>query len=516
MTATVRPFGDRALLVEVDDVSAAHRLAALVESERAGGAAPAAVEEWVVGFGNLVVHLDPGSGSQDAVEVWLSGLASRIPEPATDRGRDRAGGKRVVIPVTFDGPDLGPVATALGTGPRAVVDALCGADLRVAFLGFAPGFPYLVGLPPGLASVPRHATPRQSVPAGSVALAGGFASVYPQATPGGWPILGRTSLPLFDRERPPYALLRAGDAVCFVEARGDPGAPGRERGATEDTRPLLRNRGPAFAEVVEPGLLSLVEDGGRRSTAALGVPRAGPADPGAMRLANRLVGNPDGAAAVEVTALGPTLRFTGATHLAVVAVDRDAVELRLDGRPVASGVVVPVAPGQEVAVGRIRAGLRAYLAVSGGFDLPLELGSRSSDVLCGLGHGPLRTGDRLDLGPPTRPHGLLAHPGAARRGRGAPGGPGPARTPPSGPGPVPPAPVAGVDGRGGLQPGGRSDCCRAPGTRHRTTRARARGPLRGSPRPAWSPERSRSLRTADRSSSCPTTPPWGATRWRAA
>ena len=222
VTATVRPFGDRALLVEVDDVSAAHRLAALVESERAGGAAPAAVEEWVVGFGNLVVHLDPGSGSQDAVEVWLSGLASRIPEPATDRGRDRAGGKRVVIPVTFDGPDLGPVATALGTGPRAVVDALCGADLRVAFLGFAPGFPYLVGLPPGLASVPRRATPRPSVPAGSVALAGGFASVYPQATPGGWPILGRTSLPLFDRERPPYALLRAGDAVCFVEARGGP------------------------------------------------------------------------------------------------------------------------------------------------------------------------------------------------------------------------------------------------------------------------------------------------------
>jgi KipI family sensor histidine kinase inhibitor len=412
VTAKVSPFGDGALLVEVDDVAAAHRLAGLVESERAGGGAPAAVEEWVVGFGNLVVHLDPESGSLDGVEAWLSALASRIPGPEPDRDRDRPGGRRVVIPVTFDGPDLGPVATGLGVGPRAVVDALCGVDLPVAFLGFAPGFPYLVGLPPGLASVPRRPTPRPSVPAGSVALAGGFASVYPQATPGGWPILGRTSLPLFDREQPPYALLRAGDAVCFVEEREDPAAPGWERGEPEVPRPLLRNRGPAFAEVVEPGLLSLVEDGGRRSTAALGVPRAGPADPGAMRLANRLVGNPDGAAAVEATALGPTLRFTGARHLAVVAVDRDAVELRLDGRPVASGVVLPVASGQEVAVGRIRAGLRAYLAVSGGFDLPLELGSRSSDVLCGLGHGPLRTGDRLDLGPPTRPHGVLAYPTA--------------------------------------------------------------------------------------------------------
>ena len=93
MTAKVSPFGDGALLVEVDDVAAAHRLAGLVESERAGGGAPAAVEEWVVGFGNLVVHLDPGSGSLDGVEAWLSALASRIPGPAPDRaGTAPAGG----------------------------------------------------------------------------------------------------------------------------------------------------------------------------------------------------------------------------------------------------------------------------------------------------------------------------------------------------------------------------------------------------------------------------------------
>jgi biotin-dependent carboxylase-like uncharacterized protein len=169
--------------------------------------------------------------------------------------------------------------------------------------------------------------------------------------------------------------------------------------------------------VIEPGLLSLVQDGGRRSSGGLGVPRAGPADPEAMRLANRLVGNPDDDAVVEITGTGPTLRMGADAHLAVVGVggDPDAVDVRVDGRPVGSATVVPVATGQVVAVGRVRAGLRAYLALSGGIDVPPELGSRSSDVLCGLGPAPLGVGHRLALGDPSRPHGLLLPPAAPDR-----------------------------------------------------------------------------------------------------
>ena len=250
-----------------------------------------------------------------------------------------------------------------------------------------------------------------------MAVGGGFASVYPQCTPGGWMLLGRTSLPLFDPHRRPYALLRAGDAVRFTaerRSRGDAGATAGVPG-----RPLLANRGARFAEVVEPGVLSLVEDLGRRSVAGQGVPRAGPADPEAMRLANRLAGNPDDAAAVEATAAGPSLRFAGDAHVTVVGVGPEAVDVLVDGRPVRPGTVVPVVDGQVLSVGRVRAGLRAYLAVSGGFDIPVEVGSRASDMLCGLGPGPLRAGDRLDLGPPSRPLGLLSPPrvpfGSGRR-----------------------------------------------------------------------------------------------------
>ena len=439
------PFGDGALLVEVDDMAAAHRLADRLEVERAGGAAPAALGESVVGFGNVVVHLEPRRERPEVVEAWLDELTRRIPDRSGgDPARGAAG--QVVIPVAFDGPDLGAVAVGLGTTPRAVVEALTGAALEVAFLGFSPGFPYLVGLPTALASVPRRDSPRPSVPAGSVAVGGGFASVYPQSTPGGWMVLGRTSIRLFDPHRPPYALLRAGDTIRFtaehrsrVPTGATAGAPGPVGTPTEGPagvrRPPLVNRGDRFAEILEPGALSLVEDQGRRSVAGQGVPRAGPADPEAMRLANRLAGNPDDAAAVEVTAAGPSLRFTGDAHVTVVGVAPEAVDVLVDGRPVGSGTVVPVTGGQVVSVGRVRAGLRAYLAVSGGFDIPLEVGSRASDMLCGLGPGPLRAGDRLDLGPPGRPLGLLSPRGwrSDRAGGRCSGcSPGPIPSPPTG------------------------------------------------------------------------------------
>jgi biotin-dependent carboxylase-like uncharacterized protein len=156
--------------------------------------------------------------------------------------------------------------------------------------------------------------------------------------------------------------------------------------------------------VEDPGLLSLVEDAGRLGAASLGVPRGGAADPFGSRLANRLVGNDEVAAAtIEVTARGPTLRFAAPAHVAVVG---DA-GVHVDGRQVPSDAVVPVDAGQTVRIGEVRGDLRAYLAVGGGIDAPVVLGSRSSDVLSGIGPGPLVAGDHLALGPSRRPHGRL-------------------------------------------------------------------------------------------------------------
>ena len=357
-----------------------------------------------------------GAAGAGAVERWLIDLVGRSgvgnhpagePDPTV---RHRS----VDIPVSFDGPDLDAVAGIIGGTPAEVIDLLTGADLQVAFVGFAPGFPYLVGLPPELAAVPRLGTPRVSVPAGSVAVGGGFASVYPRATPGGWHLLGRTAVQLFDPEHPPYALLRTGDRVRFRVAGPGAGQDGLDESGSRSPGPPgprqpMTARSGRFVEVLDPGLLSLVEDGGRQQVAALGIPRAGPVDPDAMRLANRLVGNPDGAATIEATKVGPTLRFTGSAHVAVVAPSPEGQEVHIDGHPAGPGVL-PVEDGQVVSVGRVLGGLRAYMAVSGGFEPPPVVGSRSTDLLSGLGPGPLVAGDRLDLGPPNRPRGQLLPP----------------------------------------------------------------------------------------------------------
>ena len=408
MIRDVVPFGDSAWLVEVDGIEAAQRLASSLQQEFAASAAPIAIGDVVVGFRSVVVHVDPLTNDPQRCQSWFAGLDGSVQtgSEATDL---LAAGRRVEIPTTFDGPDLDEVAASAGLTADAVIELLTGCELRVAFLGFSPGFPYLVGLPPVLEGVQRRATPRTSVPAGSVALAGGFAAVYPQPTPGGWMLVGRTSLPLFDPEVPPYARLRAGDIVRFRPTNPEATVSQVDTGRTASPtrRPPRRAQSRRFVEVLEPGLLTLVEDGGRTSVASIGIPDAGPADPDSMRLANRLVGNPDDAAAIEVTARGPTLRFRADAHIAVVAATRDAIDLTIDGHTVGSDTVVPVSNGQTLSVGQLRHGLRAYIGIAGGVEIPTVVGSRSSDVLSGLGLGPLVAGDELDLGAPRHPRGFL-------------------------------------------------------------------------------------------------------------
>lgn len=120
----------------------------------------------------------------------------------------------LVIPVRYDGPDLGSVAAATGLPTDDVVELHSSATYEVAFCGFAPGFGYLTGLPERL-HLPRRATPRTTVPAGSVAIAAGYAAIYPGASPGGWHLLGATDLILFDPGREPPALLAPGVRVRF-------------------------------------------------------------------------------------------------------------------------------------------------------------------------------------------------------------------------------------------------------------------------------------------------------------
>lgn len=124
-------------------------------------------------------------------------------------------GPLVEIPVVYDGVDLDEVALATGLSPQQVIEIHSSVVYSAAFLGFTPGWAYLVGLPPSL-QLPRRSTPRTSVAAGSVAIANEFTGVYPTVSPGGWHLLGRTSATMFDVDRAKPALVMAGDRVRFV------------------------------------------------------------------------------------------------------------------------------------------------------------------------------------------------------------------------------------------------------------------------------------------------------------
>jgi KipI family sensor histidine kinase inhibitor len=197
---TVAAYGDRALLVEVPDLAAVGAVRAALE------AAPLPGQHDVVPAARTVlVVLDRRPSDLDLATL------RRLSPDAPKTGRGTAA---VELPVVFDGEDLADVAGLTGRSAADVVGTLTSRDLTVAFCGFAPGFGYLTGLPDDL-HVPRRATPRTRVPAGSVALAGPYAGVYPQASPGGWQLVGRTDAVLFDVDRDPPALLSPGTVVRF-------------------------------------------------------------------------------------------------------------------------------------------------------------------------------------------------------------------------------------------------------------------------------------------------------------
>jgi KipI family sensor histidine kinase inhibitor len=201
----LRPVGERGLLVEVEELETVHRLhAALRALDQAG------VVELVPGYRTLLLVAEQGRA-----EV-LDELAADLPELELPDAEEVAG-EPVEIPVRYDGEDLPEVARLTGLDAEEVVRRHTAPEYTVAFLGFSPGFPYLVGLDPAL-EVPRRDTPRTSIPAGSVGLAGGQTGIYPTASPGGWQLIGRTEVTLFDPDRDPPALLGPGSRLRFTVA----------------------------------------------------------------------------------------------------------------------------------------------------------------------------------------------------------------------------------------------------------------------------------------------------------
>lgn len=196
------PVGDDALLIEVSSGDRAQALHAELLRRRAEGTL--SVREIVPAARTVLLD-----GLTDPARLASELTASEVP-PTLPRTEEV-----IELPVRYDGPDLADVAALWGVSEEAVARIHAGTEFRVAFCGFAPGFGYLTGLPARY-DVPRRATPRTSVPAGAVGLAGPYTGVYPRASPGGWQLIGTTDAVLWDHTRVPAALLSPGTSVRFI------------------------------------------------------------------------------------------------------------------------------------------------------------------------------------------------------------------------------------------------------------------------------------------------------------
>ena len=371
------------ILVELADLDETLALFASLQADPIGG-----IEEMVPAARTLMIRFWPE-------KVDAAALAARI--GLRDLSAKIAPSEHLVeIPVRYDGEDLGDVAELTGLSVEEVVRRHTESEFTVAFCGFAPGFGYLVGGDPAL-HVPRRKSPRTRIPAGSVALAGAFSGVYPQASPGGWQIIGTTPVKMWDIDRDPGALFQPGYRVRFfdMEKSGKtvsiPASAARaERRVAADT--------PQFKVIAAP-MPAVFQDLGRFGQTGQGVSASGALDRGAFNAANRIVGNPANTPALELTLGGFSFESNVRAVIGLAGASSTVTVRDPAGRDQVFCTWQPIAlePGDVVTIGHPGKGMRSYLSVRGGFDVAPVLGSTATDTLAVVGPEPVATGAVLTL-----------------------------------------------------------------------------------------------------------------------
>ncbi len=374
--------GSDGLLVELADLETTLTLLDVLQANP-----PKGVAELVPAARTLMVRFDPRVTDREGLIATIAG--------ADLSERSSRQGELFDIPVTYDGEDLGDVADLLGWSVETLVRRHTEATYTVAFTGFAPGFAYMTADDAAF-DVPRRRSPRVRIPSGSVALGGRFGGIYPAESPGGWQLLGRTPLRMWDEDRTRPALLAPGDRVRFRDmAKGaSVTIPAFQ---TQPARSGARLQPAAGLLVTRADRPVLFQDPGRAGKAGQGVSQSGPLDRLSLAEANLCVGNSPGMPVLEIAYGGFALKADRPATLAVTGATAPLTIVTADGRRVKAPFHRPFAldAGDELVLDYPSSGSRSYLAVRGGLAARQVLGSAASDTLSGVGPAPVLSGDRL-------------------------------------------------------------------------------------------------------------------------
>ena len=358
----------------------------------------------------------------------LKEIALEVIEKIDGEEEKSTGSERIItIPVCYEteefAPDLRKVAAHAKLTAEEVIKIHSSTDYLIYMMGFLPGFPYLGGMEKCL-ETPRLETPRTKIPAGSVAIGGAQTGLYPVESPGGWNIIGRTPLKLFDLNRNPHFLYNSGDKIRFepisrkefenfdVYAENDwLWKNGFEAEAVQQAHSAVVGRKKPHEKniphyecgggikILEAGLLTTVQDKGTNGFQKYGISQSGAMDEISFVLANAICGNPENTACLETTLSGPSIRFVTDCDFAITgAVFSNA---SLNGMPVEMNTKIHANAGKVLNCGFASNGLRSYIAFTGGILVPEVFGSRSTNLKSKIGgfYGrKLEAGDELAIG----------------------------------------------------------------------------------------------------------------------
>lgn len=308
----------------------------------------------------------------------------------------------IEIPVCYEGdfaPDLHDVAEHTGMTEQEVIDLHSSTIYPVYMLGFLPGFPYLGGMDKKLVT-PRLKTPRTKIPAGSVAIGGEQTGIYPLDSPGGWRIIGRTPVKLYDSQRNPPILFKAGDKIKFIpisKKEYDKYESEQKTNTASSSKKETYAVSSGFS-VISSGMMTTVQDAGRFGFLKDGVSSSGAMDFLSFAAANIIVGNPKDFPVLETTLLGPSIKFSSDADFAITGA---TISATLNGQSINLYQKIHAVCGDVLECGAASNGLRSYLAFHGGIVVPKVMGSCSTNTKCALGGyfgRKLQVGDELLIG----------------------------------------------------------------------------------------------------------------------